>query len=203
MKVKNLEVSSGALLAAAIFAYLDRDGIVASLFLACIVHELGHYCAIRVQGGRVRALRISCAGAELRLAPNWTPRAKQMIVAALAGPVANLLLAGIGMVLARRGAGEAFFFFSALNLGLAVFNLLPARWLDGGRVLESLLIWSGMLDGGEKVMQFCSWCVAALFLAAGGVLFWESEGRHFALLIAGFWMVGAELTRGRKRKRQK
>lgn len=192
MKIKNLEISSGALLAIATFFYLDRDGISGGFFLACVLHELGHYCMIRAQGGRVRGLKITCAGAELHLASNWRPTAEEMLVSALAGPGTNLLLACVSAALARRGATRLFF-FAALNLGLAIFNLLPARWLDGGKVLESLLLWRGMLCGSEQIMRLCSWCVTLLFLMVGGVLLWQSEGRSFALLIAGSWMVGAEL----------
>lgn len=203
MKIKNLEISSGALLAAALFFYLDRNGLAGGFFLACVLHELGHYFAIRGQGGKVRALRITCSGAELCLASNWQPTATEMLIAALAGPGANVLLAGVSMMLAQRGMVKLFF-FAALNLGLAVFNLLPARWLDGGKVLESLLLLRGTANDGELLLRICSWCVTGLFLVAGGILLWLSGGHNFALLIAGSWMLGAELLwEGKKKDKSK
>jgi Zn-dependent protease len=79
------------------------------------------------------------------------PRVHMMIVA-LAGPGMNLLLAmlaGIVLALVRpdgppSGAGELFlllnlFNFIAINLFLAVFNLLPLPPFDGGHVVEGLL----------------------------------------------------------------
>jgi Zn-dependent protease len=79
------------------------------------------------------------------------PRVHMMIVA-LAGPGMNLLLAmlaGIVLALVRPqgpppGAGELFllmnlFNFIAINLFLAVFNLLPIPPFDGGHVVEGLL----------------------------------------------------------------
>lgn len=202
MRIKNLEISSGAMLAAALFFYLDRNGIVGGLFLACTLHELGHYFVIRMQGGKVRALKITCAGAELCLASNWQPTAAEMLIAALAGPGTNLFFAGVSIMLARRGMA-ALFFFAALNLGLAIFNLLPARWLDGGKVLESILLLRGAVREDELVLRICSWCVTGLFLVAGGMLLWQSGGRNFALLVAGCWMVGAELAwEGKKGKRK-
>lgn len=202
MRGKNLEISSGALLAAALFFYLDRDGLAGGFFLACVLHEFGHCIAIRAQGGKVRALRITCSGAELCLASNWQPTATEMLIAALAGPGTNFLLAGVSMILARRGMVELFF-FAAINLGLAVFNLLPARWLDGGKALESLLLLQGKAINGELVLQICSWCVTVFFVAAGGILLWLSGGHNFALLIAGSWMLGAELLWEGKKERQK
>jgi Zn-dependent protease len=79
------------------------------------------------------------------------PRLHMMIVA-LAGPGMNLLLAmlgGIVLALVRpdsppSGPGELFillnlFNFIAINLFLAVFNLLPLPPFDGGHVVEGLL----------------------------------------------------------------
>jgi Zn-dependent protease len=80
------------------------------------------------------------------------PRLHMMIVA-LAGPGMNLLLAGIaGIALALlvpwvpAGGGPAWLFlllnlinFIAINIFLAVFNLLPLPPFDGGHVVEGLL----------------------------------------------------------------
>lgn len=79
------------------------------------------------------------------------PRVHMMIVA-LAGPGMNLalaMLAGIVLALMRpegppSGPGELFllmnlFNFIAINLFLAVFNLLPLPPFDGGHVVEGLL----------------------------------------------------------------
>jgi len=79
------------------------------------------------------------------------PRLHMMLVA-LAGPGMNLLLAllaGIVLALVRpqgppSGPGELFLLlnlinFIAINLFLAVFNLLPLPPFDGGHVVEGLL----------------------------------------------------------------
>ena len=79
------------------------------------------------------------------------PRLHMMLVA-LAGPGMNLLLAmlaGIVLALVRpegppSGPGELFlllnlFNFIAINLFLAIFNLLPLPPFDGGHVVEGLL----------------------------------------------------------------
>ena len=79
------------------------------------------------------------------------PRLHMMVVA-LAGPGMNLLLAllaGIALALVRPDAppsapGQLFLLanlvnFIAINLFLAVFNLLPLPPFDGGHVVEGLL----------------------------------------------------------------
>ena len=191
MTFGRVEISGGALLAAALLLYLDRSGVWSWALLACVLHELGHWWAIHALGGRVACLRLTCAGAELRMSVARPLSPGRMVLAALAGPGMNLLAALAGIALARRGIGERLYLFAGLNLGLAVFNLLPAGWLDGGRVLESLLAWRGREELGQRVTDLCAFLVAALLLAGGMLLFWQSGGRNFTILVAGLWMTGA------------
>ena len=189
MRVRRLEISAGALAGLALLYFLDTEGITLWVLLGCLIHELSHWWAIRMLGGRVVRLRLSCAGAELRLSsahplPPWG-----MALTALAGPGANLLLAWGSVLLARRGVGERLYFFAGLNLGLAFFNLLPAKWLDGGRALTGLMTQLGWEELGEQVTTLCSDVVAALLLGAGVILLWESGGRNFTLLMAGLWLA--------------
>ncbi len=191
MSLGRFEISGGALLVLALLYYLDSSGIFPWVLLACAFHELGHWWAVAAMGGQVRRLSLSCAGAELRLSTVRPLPPAKMVLAALAGPGVNLLLALGSTALAGRGAGERLYFFAGLNWGLAIFNLLPAAWLDGGRALENILAFIGERELGLQITELCSVVVAALLMCAGGILLWESGGRNFTLLVAGLWMTQA------------
>ena len=185
MRLGRFEISEGALLAGALIYYCDREGAVPWLLLAAGLHELGHWAAIRLLGGGVSRLRISLTGAQLDLSAPLSPG--RMLVAALAGPGANLLTAALALWGAGRGFGPGLYFFAALSLGLALFNLIPAQGLDGGWVLRSIRELLGIKDGCSHI----PWdLICALpLLVVGGLAAWESGGRNLTLLWAGAWLL--------------
>ena len=62
-----------------------------------------------------------------------------MIWVALAGPLANILLAFCFTLLYNRAGWDILLYAVYFNLGLAVFNLIPVPPLDGSRILTGLL----------------------------------------------------------------
>ena len=62
-----------------------------------------------------------------------------MILVAIAGPIANLIFAQFLIFLFRATGNEIFLLGTYLNIGLAVFNLIPIPPLDGSRILTGLL----------------------------------------------------------------
>lgn len=81
---------------------------------------------------------------------NFKNPKKGMAITALAGPFSNILMAVVFMflsnVLSLFGNSlfvQAFYIFfsfaASINIGLAVFNLIPIPPLDGSRVLELLI----------------------------------------------------------------
>lgn len=118
------------------------------LFASVLLHELAHALAARQYGVGTRRITLFIFGgvAELEDEPP-TPTAEFVI--ALAGPVASLALAGGFLVLGPAvliasgsvPASMAVLWLGRINLMLALFNLVPAFPLDGGRVLRSVLWW--------------------------------------------------------------
>ncbi|HLG57476.1 MAG TPA: site-2 protease family protein [Vicinamibacterales bacterium] len=108
---------------------------------------------------------------------NW--RQKYVLIAA-AGPASNLILAGLAALVLRAmtfgspleavaGIGERVLFFTvALNVLLAVFNMVPVPPLDGGNVLSGLL--SGpAAESFDRIRPYGFIIIYALMLT--GVLF--------------------------------
>jgi Zn-dependent protease len=115
-------------------------------FASVLAHELAHSLVARRHGIRVDGITLWMLGGVARLDGGArSPRAEFLIAAA--GPGTSLLLAGVfGVgaaaisVLGGPGLlGSALGWLAVINAILAVFNLIPAAPLDGGRILSSIL----------------------------------------------------------------
>ena len=178
-----MEITAGALLLWALLYYLDSSGLVPQALAACAIHELGHYGAIRLLGGQVARLRITCVGAEMVLSARRPLGPVRELAAALAGPAANLLFAGV-----CAGLGERWYCFAGLHLALGGFNLLPAGPLAGRR------------DWAEPVVELLS-AGLCMGLAMGSLLLWRAGVRNLTLLTVSLWLLSGPVHRRMAGKR--
>jgi Zn-dependent protease len=112
------------------------------LFSSVLLHEFGHVLVALKQGARVRSITLMMLGgiSDIDEIPE---KPGQEFRLAVMGPVVSLVLAGIGFGIFRISANPNLSFvslwFGQVNLVLAIFNLLPAFPLDGGRAFRSLM----------------------------------------------------------------
>jgi len=120
-------------------------GFVAAVTLfGCVaLHELGHAAAAMYYDIEVESITLWLLGGLAK--PAEMPRDwVQEFWIAVAGPAVNVVIvAGCGLALVVLPGVDLVVFFllylAVLNVALAVFNMLPAFPLDGGRVLRALL----------------------------------------------------------------
>jgi Zn-dependent protease len=128
-------------------AYWLAGAAGAGLFLASLLaHEIGHALVARRAGLRVRGITLWLLGGVAQLEDEPASPRDELRVA-LVGPAVSLALAvgfglaAVGLAVAG-GPAVAVAVTGWLAVGngvLALFNLLPAAPLDGGRVLRGLL----------------------------------------------------------------
>jgi Zn-dependent protease len=136
------------------------------------VHELAHGLAARRAGLRVRDITLSIFGGAIALTEQPRTPGEELRIA-VAGPAANIGLAGIAVVahvaLVELGAdplsAAVAAFVALFNFGIAAFNVIPAAPLDGGRILGALL-WrvTGQRGVAGRMLDMVGRSVGAAFL---------------------------------------
>lgn len=119
---------------------------VVGLFVSIVVHEFFHSVVARYYQMQMKGITLFILGgiAEMGDEP---PHPKAEGLMAVAGPLASVflwvffgLIAGWGQFLNWPEAVTAVIvYLSQINLILAIFNMIPAFPMDGGRVLRSIL----------------------------------------------------------------
>ena len=140
------------------------------LALSIVLHELGHSLVAQAFGCKVRDITLMMLGGCATIV-NMPRKAWQEILMAAVGPAVSAVLAAIGIAVYNglipvpgRFSGTLIVELGWWNLGILLFNLLPAFPLDGGRILRAFL------------QQFFMTRVRATWVAS-------RLGRFFAILL--------------------
>lgn len=152
---------------------LEAIAVLLALFACVLLHEFGHVAAARRYGVRTPEILLLPIGgvAQLERMPD---EPKQELVIALAGPAvtAGLAAAAFGarwLVGAEEAVGPSDQLLPRVldelwrvNVGLLLFNLIPAFPMDGGRVLRSLLALRLGLARGTRIAAIVGQGLAVL-----------------------------------------
>jgi Zn-dependent protease/predicted transcriptional regulator len=136
-------------------AVIGAIGLAASI----VIHELAHSLVARAYGMTIKGITLFALGgaAELEDEPP-TPRAEFFM--AVAGPAMSIVLAIVFWLLsgALAAAGlpmplvTVIGYLAMINVILALFNLVPAFPLDGGRMLRAMLWgWRGDMRWATRI----------------------------------------------------
>jgi len=133
-------------------ALLKDEAFILVVFFIIVLHELGHARMARHFGIGTHDITLLPIGGVARL-ERMPEKPSQELAVALAGPAVNAVLAALFWPLSQlfpsdpmAAAGNLLGFeggwlvaLTRFNVVIALFNLLPAFPMDGGRVLRALL----------------------------------------------------------------
>src|SRR5581483_486830 len=132
-------------------AAVDAVAFALTIFGCVLLHEYGHILTAKRYGINTRDITLLPIGGVASM-ERMPEKPSQELAVALAGPAVNIAIAiflfgvfGLTVDLEHPPAGigdENVDFVdrvALVNLGLAIFNLIPAFPMDGGRVLRALL----------------------------------------------------------------
>jgi Zn-dependent protease/CBS domain-containing protein len=148
--------------------YLMGALLGVALFACVLVHEFAHVFVGMRGGARFSGVTLMLVGGVSEVVE--LPRKPlQEAAMAVAGPLASAVIAGACLLGFLAGGPSdlrfAFHYLGYVNLALAIFNLIPAFPMDGGRVLRALL---ALVTSRVWATRLASWIgqgMALLFLA--------------------------------------
>jgi Zn-dependent protease/CBS domain-containing protein len=176
-------------------AALDSTLFIVLLFACVVLHEFGHIAAARRYGISTPVVTLLPIGGVASLQRLPSDPAQELVVA-LAGPAVNLVIGFLLFAVAgslnpddlTQIDNPNLSLLSRLaiaNIFLAVFNLIPAFPMDGGRVLHALL---AMRLGGPAATEIAARIGQGL---AFGLGFLGLFGNPLLLFIAIFVYIAA------------
>jgi Zn-dependent protease len=186
--------------------------LMLALFACVTLHELGHSLVAQRFGGVVREIVLLPIGGVARLTREPVRPVHELLVAA-AGPAVNVVIAAVLFVSLRAPFSNFGNYLQMLlaepnllamggwlllgNVSLALFNMIPALPMDGGRVLRAVL---AMLLGRQRATIIAAGVGQAL--ALGMVAIGVLSPAPVLALIGLFVFLGAAQERDTSRSAQ-
>lgn len=180
--------------------------LLCSLFVCLTLHELGHSLVAQRFGVGVSEILLLPIGGVARLKSEPKKPVHELLIA-LAGPLVNVAIAcGLGLALVHyapdslldlrdvaqfsepTALGLARWLFVG-NATLAVFNMLPALPMDGGRVFRALLSFALGRSRATRIAAGVGQLIALVLVGYG--LLENSPNSSMLALVGLFVFVGA------------
>ena len=162
-----------------------------SFFGSLLLHELAHSVVARRFGVQIKGITLFLFGGVAELAEEPKSATAEFWIA-LAGPAMSLSLSAVFWLLAQLSVQllnapaviETLSYLAAVNLVIALFNLVPAFPLDGGRVLRAYL-WHRHGD----ILRATKAAARSGTIFAYGLMFLGVLVLFQGLLITGLWYI--------------
>jgi Zn-dependent protease len=174
-----------------IIGWIMGSIIALLLFVSVLLHELSHSLVSKSLGIQVKKITLFIFGGIAQIEKEPDDPGKELKIG-IAGPAMSvllfILLTLLVNILTFSGAPEVIIvplaYIAQVNIVLAIFNMVPAFPMDGGRVLRAL-IWrfSGNLQKATKISSSLGGLFGYFLIFTG--VYWIMTGN----IINGIWFI--------------
>jgi len=186
IRCKNICVDFTFFAAIALFFYLDKSGYGLMSIVACILHETGHLLAIIAEKKKVES--ITFYGGGIKIKCNENVDVSFLIITA--GSLMNIAI--FTVLYFVFPTNYKLQIFAIMNLIIGVFNFLPLKYFDGGKLVEKILI---KIFSAEKALNILRKTerVTVVFALAGLIFLLVSNLFNPTLVMALIYVTAAEI----------
>ncbi len=173
----------------ALLELLKENNYLLLCLTACILHELGHIFAMCLFS--IAPNKITFYGAGIKITPGYNKITafSQDLIILMAGSVTNLIIfAFITLFRNHNFTNEV---FAAINLSIGIFNLIPFKHFDGGKIID-LFLSEYCLKMGRVIREITRW-VSIILLVVFSIAFVFEQGGNVSLYISVTYIIISEL----------
>lgn len=170
-----------------LFAYINSENMASEILLAMFLHEIGHIITIYALGKRLTEIHMSISGIHISIKRNGIEKPMEELLISSAGIVMNVIF----LILCFSSNPS----ISAANSAVAMYNILPAKGLDGGRILENFLFCIFNYDIASILYKFLSIsiCIAISIFGIIYITFYKFQAGTLLISIYCLYSVVTEI----------
>lgn len=158
-------------------------------FIWVFLHEVTHILIALKYGCKFYNISFHIFGLNAELSDINILKDKEKIFIYSSGAVFNIAVAVFLYFLSFKYSNSFIETSINLNIGLAVFNLLPAYPLDGSRILEIILSKKILFKKAQKIISIISFIIAGLFIVIGVYIYIFLHSLNFSMLIGAIIII--------------
>lgn len=189
-KFKNIKITVSFTFFALIIILISlnkTEFLYSSIFFA-LAHEIGHLSALKYFKIPIEEFKISLLGGNIKVLNYNKLKYTQIAIISFCGPLVNIVVCIFFYILNTFCVNKIYIEFFAINLVLAIFNLLPFYNFDGGKILSSILLNYFNETSVNSVVIITSYLILLPFTYFAFYVF-TLDFRNFYLLVASLLML--------------
>ncbi len=172
----------------AFFLIIDKTLNVFLTLLSSLIHECGHLFAMILSGNKPEKVVFELGGINIINRSKTCLSFNKEIIIAFSGPLVNLVSTLLCCFVYDYVKNEKILTFASVNLILMVFNLLPIKSLDGGRILYYFLSKKHNMSFSKRIIYVLSIIFIAITFSWGIYVFIHT-GFNFSIIIIAVFLL--------------
>ncbi len=170
----------------------DKTGLIVPTLFSVLCHELGHLFCMWALGSTPK--RIKLIPASVQITDSITSRYKTDNIVSLCGPLVNILLFAVFYINYSIWRNTQVLIFALLNLILGLFNLLPVKGLDGGRILHNIIAQKRDIARADLILKLLGIIFSAILITLAVILHFKDK-LNLSIYILGIYFLILSLSK--------
>lgn len=167
----------------------DTNGILWCSLFTALLHEMGHILAMYIKHDMPKSIDIHIFNVDI-IDNNRTKRSpNDDIFILICGGLFNIILALLSIIIYKFSNNYYVSVFFTTNLILGVFNLLPISTLDGGQIVEIMLLKRLNIKSAQIISDVISLIILLPLAILGFIVLLQSK-YNFSLLVVSLYLIG-------------